>query len=158
MAVDVGFVEGITAATTPTGLGDFEDAPLVILAHDADVRMPRIALHVHGSQPVLGGLVGDVAVAGLFDGDARELLAGVSGRGGACVHDRVHLGLGKFGESLLRLMRALDGGAGFLDGNEIGVVQTQKAKPRLPCERIISLCQSANRPAKSARRAHAAAG
>ena len=112
-------------------LGDFGDGFLAIFANDADGLHPTdCAMHIDGREAILGGLIGDVAVAGLFDRYARELFAGFSGRRGACVDDGIHFGLGKFGESLLRLVRPLDGGAGFLDGNEVGIVQTQKAKPR----------------------------
>jgi len=87
-------------------------------------------MDIYRREAIFRGLICYISVAGLFDGYARELFARFSGRGGARVHNRIHFGLGKFGESLLRLVRSLDGGAGFLDGDEVGIVQTQKAKPR----------------------------
>ena len=57
------------------------------------------------------------------------MFAGFGGGVGAGGYDRVNSGLREFGELLLGLVRAFCGGAGFLDGNEVGVAQSQKAKP-----------------------------
>ena len=101
MAVEVGLVEGITAATTPTGAA-ISMVPFAVFADYADgADVANGARDVNRSEAILGEFVGDVAVAGFFDGEAGERFAGFGGRVGAGFDDGVNLLLGECGELLL---------------------------------------------------------
>ena len=130
MAVEVGFVEGITAATTPTG------AAISMIPFSRSSRiMPTVrhvangARNVDRGEAVLGDFVGNVAVAGFFDGEARERFAGFGGGVRAGFDDGVNLLLGECGELLLGFVGPLDGLAGFLDGNQVAIAQAQRTLP-----------------------------
>ena len=86
-------------------------------------------MHVYRAQAVLDDFVGHVAVTGLLDRRARELLPGIGGGLRAGIHDRVHLLLREFDEFPLGLSGTRREFPGFLDGDEVGVAQAQSAVP-----------------------------
>src|SRR2546422_7142067 len=103
---------------------------LLVLAEDAHgPHAADGAMHVYRAQAILDDFVGHVAVTGLLDRRARELLPGIGGGLRAGIHDRVHLLLREFDEFPLGLSGTRREFPGFLDGDEVGVAQAQSAVP-----------------------------
>ena len=76
MAVDVGFVDGTTAATTPNGSAISTTRVVFVARDDADrLHRPDEVVDLLGAEEVLLNLVGDDAEAGLFDGERGERLS-----------------------------------------------------------------------------------
>ncbi len=94
MAVDVGLVDGTTAATTPNGSAiSMTRRSLVARNHAHGLHGPDELIHVVGRETILLNLVRDDAVAGLLDGEDGERLGVQAGSRRDGVNDRVDLGL-----------------------------------------------------------------
>ena len=96
MAVEVGFVEGITAATTPMGSAISVTRVAGILPQHPDrAQGPDVGVDVLRREEVLRGLVLDVAEAGLLVGQPGQALGLGPRRRRHRVHDAVDLLLGE---------------------------------------------------------------
>ena len=112
--------------------GDFDDSLFAVFADYADgAQVANGARDVNRGEAIFGDFVGDVAVAGFFDGEASERFAGFGGCVGAGFDDGVNLLLGECGELLLGFVGPLEGMAGFLDGNQVAIAQAQRKFPGL---------------------------
>ena len=70
-----GWSTGTTAATTPNGSGDLDDAPIVVPGDDADgLHRPDEVVDLLRAEQVLLNLVCDDAVAGFLDGEPGKRL------------------------------------------------------------------------------------
>ena len=95
-AVEVGFVVGMIAATTPNGIRDLHHAGRRVLGDDA----ARLEPADRGPEParreaVLRGLAVDAPDAGLLDREAREALGGAVASLDGGVRDAVDLSPGR---------------------------------------------------------------
>src|SRR5579864_9102701 len=113
--------------------GDFDDSLFAVFADYADgADVANGARNVNRGEAILCDFVGDVAVAGFFDGEAGERFASFGGGIGAGFDDGVNLLLGECGELLLGFVGPLDGVAGLLDGNQVAIAQAQRPASGLP--------------------------
>ena len=105
--MDVGFVDGTTAATTPNGSAISIDAAVLVPGDDTD-RLHRTdeVVDLLRREEILLDLVFDDAVAGFFDGQAGKGFGLGRGRGGHRVDDRVDTFLAEFRELSQRLFGA----------------------------------------------------
>ena len=122
MAVEVGFVDGTIAATTPNGSAISMTFRSVVPADHADgPERPDEAMHLAGREQVLADLVLHDAVAGLVDGQRSQRPGLRLGRVGHGVDDGVDALLREIGQRRLRgggLPRQLPG---FADGSQVTV-------------------------------------
>ena len=122
MAVEVGLVDGTTAATTPNGSAISMTWRVFVARDDADgLHRPDELVDALGGEQVLLDLVGDDAVAGFLDGEPRERLGLRRGGRGHRVDDGVDLLLGELGELEPCLLRAPRERARFGDRGEIAI-------------------------------------
>ena len=122
MAVEVGFVEGTIAATTPNGSAIsmifFSSSRRI----DADGRhRPDEGVDALGGEQVLLNLVGHDAEARLVDRQARERLGLRRDRRGHRIDNGVHLGLGELRQDRLGRARAARECAGLGHRGEVAI-------------------------------------
>ena len=99
------------------------DHPFVFVAgDDADcLHRPNELVDVLRGEEIFLDLVGDDAVAGFFDGEARERLGLLCGCCGHRVHDGVDLVLGEFRQLEPRLLGALRQRSCFRNRGEVAI-------------------------------------
>ena len=132
MAVEVGLVDGTTAATTPNGSAISMTRAVFVARDDADrLHRPDEVVDLLRSEEVLLNLVGDDAVAGFFDGEPRERFGLRRGGRGHRVDDGVDAFLAELGELEPRLLGAARERARLGDRGQIAIGLRRDGRHRL---------------------------